>query len=1412
MPATPQPVSYLRQNGIAIWGNAAGAAPVFSTHPASASVLAPAGASFSATVANAVTAIWQRTNPPSIAFADIPGATGDTLTLASTTLQENGAKFRRKATNQSGVSYSNEATLTVAAVLESSLTITPPTAVTVGVAAPATIRNIGTAAGDWSASIDNGATLSPATGTLAAGAAATVMVTAAVAASHTIQLVNTSGGAGTGPSASFPAFTPLVTTGKYRHQQRLLFHRAHTESVPLSYVNSLGQTINVPNRNAYFDNYHPNSATEPTYGCGSNVNELCAMSLWAWDNVGTGDWLGNDSPTPLPQSNVPFAATPLLPSNTPAGEVAVDVTALVQNCDSNKYWYAFMVRVVGYGYLTLTGPLSTTNTPSVLEVTRNGVTTTHDLWYACTLKNPLTASQMEAQKPNMAVSSGTKAAIEFERPVNLADQDIPCTQAILRFRHEGVAFGPATVEFYRVNVSIPDMSAPVAGVAGSYPFDSGLYDHPDCAGGFWVKDGMVISDILDEALSGTYNQPWIPGNTSLVTNPQEALFDPTCWGTPGVGHMASVAMPSPAVMATLLPHRVTTPTHTKLYGQVFKSDLYGDTAKVYSSADLVAEGFPVLAPGFGALRMRYSECGVLHGQCTYAGTTTGGPLRPGTSDSSLYLAFKRAHTGRVIDGFTRGYYMLGGGWDPLDSDLRWYIKVPAVQGHPNMGKFPEQNTPTPVDPFLSATQWKLIDRAGKFPGGIQHLTGSFPVQTYIDPSDPANSAKWGKVGQTPAVRSTPGAGYSMTSGVFGYQGRWMFKQGYYKENYKGPACGGAVIGLEHVDFARNWACIQSQQPVQGWDAHWQSVPHKGGLGHLYPRKWYCVEHHWHMNTITFPYVEPAPGTHWLEGGFLVDGYEEWFVDGVLAGTSPLWANRSSVMVDWALQISSGYPFDNSTTNGQAMMRPMTNVPAAEYMGAREAILQTYYGGQSANARNLDVFINSFVVFNGRYVGPMAGVSRENGGLGLLPDLQISGSVWTPNRDATDKVIDSDFQMLPVNQPLFVSGTAAAPVIVQPSPFNSSGYGGDHSIMMAWSGAVHAKSIDSLLFSGGGHGDSAPNQNEVLALSLRTMRMSNFVPRTPDASRQSWNYTTSALQPGYVNFSSQNSPQLDGKPGSIHTFNGMAWVPGALYGNLNGALFRPGNACGFLDLDTLGHSVLYWNAPPDGSRDWSNSAYLMVDSKLWGLKAVPTRWERFDWTQTTATDWSNSQGGAQSKGKPTTFYAGASGFSVWNSLLIKMEERGEIASFGAASKLRVRLGALSASGAVDDTSASPFTDVITLTSADGSHTMFEPSYTADTGGSAGVTGMMHMAAAVYDAEDDCVWVWGNLVGGHIYKITNLNTNIWTTERIAGTGSLSAAWDGQYHGSYGKAALWKRGAAKGLVRVDRIDTNAQIIRLK
>lgn len=740
--------------------------------------------------------------------------------------------------------------------------------------------------------------------------------------------------------------------GKYRFQHALLFQRAHQKVVKASYVNSLGETVYVPAMDHAFVGWDGEHNTSSTTRCGSDYTTLCTLTSWAWKNYG-GDWLDDSTPTRTSQGTTPWAVSPPIALGSAPGEVELDVSRLVAFCDQGNRWYALFIMVTG-GQLKLTGPCNASQQKSTLEIVRAGVAETRTLWYASALTK---SAYTTAQDDTITIGDGGRGVMEFYRPAN---QAVVASSAKLRLRHNGVSSGNPVVKVFLVNPTLPDLNVMSVGLAGDYPLDADILTHSRVAAALRVTDTTVAEDVLDVEFVISKGKSWNGGKA--VNLKAESNFDPYLWGTPGQGALAAVAVPTSDQLNQLMPNRAVAKGVTKLSGNAARSTVYGDTVRVVDGAELAARGLPVLAPGLGALEMTFPGMNLKPGQAHPQSWTGGGKLSDNRIGPDLEMCFRREHIGRVVDGYMRMYVCLAEGWEPDDNNLTWH---PFDGSADRWGLWPEQFGANP-----QALQWRATDFSGKFPGGIQQITTGTAVQRYVyptrlDPNGASNATQ---------VVEIPGNGYSSTSGVYGYQGRWQFRQGFYKANFDGPACGGATIGMETYDFAQNPFCLPSQTFVGTWDLQ-NNAGFRYGMGYLRPKRWYCVEMRWKMNTVTAPYAEAPVGTHYLESSYLKDGYLEWWIDGIYCSKSDVWAHRNGRLIDWALQNAQNRPFGTKDA-----MRPMTGVPADAYMGATAAILQCYYGGRSALPKDLKVLLNGVVVSNGAYIGPMKGVAREHGGL------------------------------------------------------------------------------------------------------------------------------------------------------------------------------------------------------------------------------------------------------------------------------------------------------------------------------------------------------------------------------------------------------------------------------------------------
>lgn len=981
-----------------------------------------------------------------------------------------------------------------------------------------------------------------------------------------------SGGTGGGPIDSTG-----IPTDKYRFQQPLLFQRAHVKKETFSYTSPVtGLPVTDPNFDYYFTYVNSGLSYGATY-CGTDRYRLCKNSQWGWDNE-YGDYLDNSSPTRIQQGTTPWASAAVTPfPNTPAGQLTFDVTQLVQYCNANKKWYAFLLKTTGSGIIKITGPLDTNGfVKSTLEVVRNGATEVYDLWYASSM---ISSNGCDVHDDFITVSSSQPGVIEFFRPT---DQSGVVTSATLKLQHRGTQYGSSmNVQVFLVNPLLPSLTTPVAGIAAAYPLDAGLYSHSSVVAALRITDSMTDADVLDATYFYDRNSGtgWFGG--SAADWQKETQFDPTLWGTPGVdAWMASTPTPTAPQLSAMLPHRVQTSDRTKIVGFSSKPNpgvtSVTNTTRVINGADITSRGYPVLAAGLGALEITMPKVGLPTGTGTWQSVTMGED-GTGREGSDHLMHFKKAAAGQVSDGYCRVYAMLAEGWEPgsTPEKLRWNW---SISNPAHVGKYPEEVGLSP-----SSVSWRVTDFSGKFPGGLQQQAGNLYAQYYYPPDQSAG----------PTVGVLNANGYSNSSGIYGYQGRMVFQQGFYKDGHPGPCVGGARVGLELYDFGQSSAmqvpsgsAIANNDNTAGWIAKW-------GMSHMKQGRWYCIEMRWKLNTLNNPYVKPPVGTHYLADS-LVDGFLEWWVDGIYAGRSPLFGTRSALKIDWMLNLSNGKGFGADPS----YFRPISNVPAEHYMGFATMVLQAYYGGRAPNPNDKKILLNGLVASNGAYIGPMAGVTRANGGLGQqMPS-------WRPNAgEATSftagaGVLTNNFR------------DVVAPYY---EPFYSKKIVNDYSSSIL---APDAGTYGSLLFYGSGH--SAANDNSIVLLKptatdLSFSRITNPTPwygTGTDGTTKTNNSIGSLATAGKVTPNWVDAPssiQTDPAPAAVHTYSMLAMIPATSGGAANGSLFVPNSAAGHEGPVAVGGQTYVGNGAhicdlasltTPASNTWRRAATFLAGSGGW----------------------------------------------------------------------------------------------------------------------------------------------------------------------------------------------------------------------
>lgn len=420
-------------------------------------------------------------------------------------------------------------------------------------------------------------------------------------------------------------------------------------------------------------------------------------------------------------------------------------------------------------------------------------------------------------------------------------------------------------------------------------------------------------------------------------------------------------------------------------------------------------------------------------------------------------------------------------------------------------------------------------------------------------------------------------------------------------------------------------------------------------------------------------------------------------------------------------------------------------------------------------------------------------SGEPLGAGRFVAPSIAGSVWTPDRDGAGQVLRGNWLGLPTMQWLAV-GTQVLNDVIQTPHYNGNGYDGASGIIMVWNGAAYDYVNKRLYMAGGGHGGTSACETGIYQLDIPSLTLSRIRDREPLTTLQTYNYTNDVMDVGVDHYEPWNDPLTNGAPGATHTYNGILWVPPEVLGNDNGGVFYLGRAKAIWNLDTHEWTTTHWHKPTRSGVevDWSNSTAFLDGNAIYGVGYGGNYHYKFDLTQTQATDWS-----ATSYGLLTTQWIYAS-TGVVNGTWCWLRERRESVSWnGNATAHRVRYGqALDANAST----WSSYIDTVTLTSADGSHSDFS---------SANMTGDSPLGAPgfAYDADTATLYVQGSYAGNLLYKITGLDGNTWTVEKLNGTGALTRS----INGTYGRMRLVDMAGHKFLVRIASTTMPIEVMRL-
>jgi hypothetical protein len=414
-----------------------------------------------------------------------------------------------------------------------------------------------------------------------------------------------------------------------------------------------------------------------------------------------------------------------------------------------------------------------------------------------------------------------------------------------------------------------------------------------------------------------------------------------------------------------------------------------------------------------------------------------------------------------------------------------------------------------------------------------------------------------------------------------------------------------------------------------------------------------------------------------------------------------------------------------------------------------------------------------------------------------PPLQLNAANWTPNRDSQGLVLSTDWAQLPLLTWLNVPGSVLDTVIEHPrypKPNASSG-DGSPSIISAWGGAAWDPRSQSMYISGGGHGDAHGCETGVYALDAASLSFKRVVDRAPLSTVQSWDFTLQKAVP-LAKGNASNMPLTHGVPSSIHTYDGLVWLPPGLPGTgpKRGGLFYPGNARTIINLDTAEYASTHWFAPPRNTGNWSYCTAFLDGSSVYGPHDSFAHF-KFDLTRTEATDWNAASLGHMSYNA----FRSSTEFPYANRTWLQLEERREqVAIFGNAAGLRVKYGAAIDANATDWSS---FHEPITLSSSDGSHLDFNRTHLTD-------DGMLSNAGVHYDHESACIWLQANTQGGALYRLDGVHTDTWTVSKQK---SVAALWSSP-HGTWGRFRVARFRSAHIALRVSGTTHPLQILRLR
>lgn len=424
----------------------------------------------------------------------------------------------------------------------------------------------------------------------------------------------------------------------------------------------------------------------------------------------------------------------------------------------------------------------------------------------------------------------------------------------------------------------------------------------------------------------------------------------------------------------------------------------------------------------------------------------------------------------------------------------------------------------------------------------------------------------------------------------------------------------------------------------------------------------------------------------------------------------------------------------------------------------------------------------------------------------MPD--IVGNLWKPARQPDNTILASNWKGLPLNRYIYVDAPPLLSAVETPYYTARSGAPSWTGIINTWNGAAWNPKAQEMFITGGGHFATSSCETAIYRLKADTLLFDRAKNRDPQSENGSWLSKNGELvfTPGET-FGSvvlKNSQH-----GAIHTYHGILWVPPDLMAvirgdnqNVSGGIFLTNAIRYVYDLDAKAYvGIPNWRKSPDRDIDISDSAAFIDGTAIYGPHHSFDVW-KWELKGTQDTIWS-----PKSTGVFTKVYQNwgliVSSHSVWGWL----PERRECFGFYGSVKVntlslqRARYGEAIDKKAPDWTK---FVDTIKLTSADGSHLDFNKENLSSDNAP---PGNLYGAGYIYDHETGTLHIQGSNAGAPLYKVTGIDGNTWTTQKIPGAEALAYS----QNGVFGRMRLATLGGRKIIIRVSGVDHKIQVMRI-